>query len=57
MNKKTIAMTIGVICGILYTINLIQGEMASGICLSILAIIIFGCDIIIKHDNLNKYNL
>ena len=49
MSKK-IAMTIGVICGILYTINLIQGEMASGICLSILAIIIFGCDIIIKHE-------
>ena len=50
MNKKTIAMTIGVICGILYTINLMQGKMASGICLSILAIIIFGCDIIIKHE-------
>lgn len=51
MNKKTIAMTIGVICGILYTINLIQGKDASGIYLSILAIIIFGCDIIIKHEN------
>ena len=49
MSKK-IVMTIGVICGILYTINLMQGKMASGICLSILAIIIFGCDIIIKHE-------
>ena len=54
MNKKTIAITIGVICGILYNINIIQGENASGICLSILTIIIFGCDIIIKHDNLKK---
>ena len=56
MSKK-IAMTIGVICGILYTINLIQGENASGICLSILAVIIFGCDTIIKYDDLNKNNL
>ena len=50
MSKK-IAITIGLICGLLYTISLIQGENASGICLSILAIIIFGCDIIIKHEN------
>ena len=50
MSKK-IAITIGVICGILYTINLIQGKDASSICLSMLAIIIFGCDIIIKHEN------
>ena len=55
MNK--IAMTVGVICVILYTIMLIQGENASGIYLSILAVIIFGCDTIIKYDDLNKNNL